>query len=273
MKKLIVARFIFISVFIVDTILFIHNNANKYLSMTTENISPVLFIVNLIVESFPFIGLIFLLSIIEKSDDKNVINQIKIYFLLYVILDVLSGLSHFLVNAIQVNYVFFPFYSNKWMFYIIFSLKYLQYQLFLPFILNVIIWIGYIFQFLAINEKILIFEKQSNGKNILIENKKISISFVIGIISSFILLAAFVISGLTFLKPGLYKTGIPLYQVILLTPLTVFFPFSLLTMILSIGGLLIDKKEKIGKIINFVLLSVSVFMVFGLIICMSIFIP
>jgi len=270
LKKQSLLKFLLIGVLIVNTIYFISNNFNRYLLNTSEHFSPMYFFFSLILKSIPCICLILLYYFITNNHDMKFLCKIRVFFLIYVILDLLSGFSYFIINTVQIKYVFFPFYSYAWMFYIIYAFKYLQYDLFFPFFLNTIVWVCYILQFKVINGKIVQADKYIEGKELMPNNKIVSVSFIIGIINSIFFLISCVLSVINLLKPELYNLGFSVIQVIIFAILLSFFSPSCLVFVLSIIGLILGRKEKVGKLINKISLIISVLMLLSFIIYMNI---
>ena len=272
LKKQIIAKYLFICVYIVDAISFIYNNFGIYFINASEDYSPLQFIIILLLKCIPFIGFILLLNYIRKNENIEAIIKIKTCFFVYILLDLLSGFSYYIEPQTNIIYFLFPFYSHNWMFYIIFSIKYYLNPLLLPLLLNILVWIGYFLIFSIIKEKIKITDRDICDKENKENRKLFSISFIIGIINSIILLTALISLCLTLFKPYVYDSGLPLYQSIIFVILLIFFPYSILVTILSIIGIIIGRNEKIGKQINTIPLLISIVIILSYILYINIFV-
>ena len=115
-------------------------NFIRYFKSRDENLS--LFI-SLILHLIPLIVLIIVSQKIQKIEDKKKLSLIEKYLILYLSLDVFLGLLTY--NFSLPIYIRFLFYSKRWLYDIVYIIRYQMYYLAADLILNILYWISYAF--------------------------------------------------------------------------------------------------------------------------------
>ena len=115
-------------------------NFIRYFENREENLSVFIF---LILHLFPLIVLIIVSQKIPKIEDKKKLSLIEKYLILYLSLDVFLGLVTY--NFSLPRYIRFLFYSKRWLYDIVYMIRYQMYYLAVDLILNVLYWISFAF--------------------------------------------------------------------------------------------------------------------------------
>ena len=115
-------------------------NFIRYFENREENLSVFIF---LILHLIPLMVLIIICQKIQKIEDKKKLSLIEKYLILYLSLDVFLGLVTY--NFSLPSYISFLFYSKRWLYDIVYIIRYQMYYLAADLILNILYWISFAF--------------------------------------------------------------------------------------------------------------------------------
>lgn len=211
-------------------------NFIRYFKSREENLS--LFI-SLILHLIPLIVLIIVSQKIQKIEDKKKLSLIEKYLILYLSLDVFLGLLTY--NFSLPIYIRFLFYSKRWLYDIVYIIRYQMYYLAADLILNILYWISYAFLLKDISNRLHLLP-ETEKKN------KTSPSFKISIANMIVLTFETVLNFFIYLAfednkggSGEHAIGMAFVALFLIGVKMI---FSLPTLILSIIGILKGKQQK-----------------------------
>lgn len=210
---------------------FIRNFENEW-----DNLSVFIF---LILHLIPLIVLIIVSQKIPKIEDKKKLSLIEKYLILYLSLDVFLGLVTY--NFSLPIYISFLFYSKRWLYDIVYIIRYQMYYLAADLILNILYWISYAFLLKDISNRLHLLP-ETEKKN------KTSPSFKISIANMIVLTFETVLNFFIYLAfednkggSGEHAIGMAFVALFLIGVKMI---FSLPTLILSIIGILKGKQQK-----------------------------
>ena len=229
-----------------------------------KNISKIIFVLVFIenlcrllinhenVQTFGWLELIPLsiLVVLTFYEFKNT-ERAKMLFTIYWAFDFITGFSYLLKKINPVYFSMFP--SSSWLFEIIYIIKYSQNQLFVDLISIILLWVGYYFEY----KRICKFEKKNYKE---VEYKKITVSSVIALVNILILCySVFIIFNNHFVDMEISSTGISYKKAQIVMVFYFLLEAAIISIPLAIVGLIFELiakyKNKIGKIINKLLLT------------------
>ena len=217
---------------------FIRNFENEW-----DNLAVFIF---LILHLIPLVVLIIVSQKIPKIEDKKKLSLIEKYLILYLSLDVFLGLVTY--NFSLPRYIRFLFYSKRWLYDIVYIIRYQMYYLAADLILNILYWISFAFLLKDISNRWNLVPETENEIPESEKKNKTSPSFKISIANMIILTFETVLNYFIYLafednKGGSGEHAIGMAFVVLFL-IVVKFIFSLPTLILSIIGIVKGKQQK-----------------------------
>lgn len=217
---------------------FIRNFENEW-----DNLSVFIF---LILYLIPLIVLIIVSQKIPKIDDKKKLSLIEKYLILYLSLDVFLGLVTY--NFSLPSYISFLFYSKRWLYDIVYIIRYQRYYLAADLILKILYWISYAFLLKDISNRLHLLPETENEISEAEKKNKTSPSFKISIANMIILTFETILNFFIYLAfeenkggSGEHAIGMAFMALFLIAVKLI---FTLPTLILSIIGIVKGKQQK-----------------------------
>lgn len=217
---------------------FIRNFENEW-----DNLAVFIF---LILHLIPLIVLIIVSQKIPKIEDKKKLSLIEKYLILYLSLDVFLGLVTY--NFSLPRYIKFLFYSKRWLYDIVYMIRYQMYYLAADLILNILYWISFAFLLKDISNRWNLVPETEKEIPEIEKKNKISPSFKISIANMIVLafqtvLNFFIYHGYEDIKGGTGEHALGMVFVAFFLIIAKFI-FSLPTLVLSIIGIVKGNQQK-----------------------------
>ena len=217
---------------------FIRNFENEW-----DNLAVFIF---LILHLIPLVVLIIVSQKIPKIEDKKKLSLIEKYLILYLSLDVFLGMVTY--NFSLPRYIRFLFYSKRWLYDIVYMIRYQMYYLAADLILNVLYWISFAFLLKDISNRWNLVPETEKEIPEIEKKNKISPSFKISIANMIVLafqtvLNFFIYHGYEDIKGGTGEHALGMVFVAFFLIIAKFI-FSLPTLVLSIIGIVKGNQQK-----------------------------